>query len=270
MTRKVRIKRIQQALGVTADGVIGVETLSALERALDLVEPAPAAEDAGTHGAPAGHRGLILSRTGIDTLIRFEISSPAYYNRALKAPSWPGGESGVTIGIGYDLGYQSKTQIKADWGPFLPDATVTHLASAAGIRGQDAKGAARALKQAGVRVSLEAATEVFSTVSLPEYARRTQKTYPGTAKLPADAQSALVSLVYNRGTKLTGARRREMLNIRAHVMAGDLEAIADEIVAMKRLWIGRNLDGLLKRRNTEAALVRGSDRVYDPAELVYV
>src|SRR5438067_11642326 len=28
---------------------------------------------------------------------------------------WPGGESGVTIGIGYDLGFATSEQFKADW-----------------------------------------------------------------------------------------------------------------------------------------------------------
>jgi GH24 family phage-related lysozyme (muramidase) len=35
-----------------------------------------------------------------------------------------------------------------------------------------------------------------------------------------------------------------------------LQKISDNIVSMKRLWIGKNLDGLLKRRDKEAELVK--------------
>lgn len=262
MDIKSRIERIQKQLGVSVDGVIGVETVSALERVLGIVKP-----DAE---APSGHKGLVLSRRGIDKLIAFEISSESYYTAKLSAPTWPGGASGATIGIGYDLGYRTKAQIKADWSAHLPESQVAHLMSAANIRGADARGATQALKQAGVRVPLAAAMAVFSATTLPEFAALTLKTYPGTNKLPADAQSALVSLVYNRGAKLTGNTRVEMANLAPLVKSGDLAGIAREISAMKRLWVGKNLDGLLKRRDDEAALVRGSNRAYDPAELVYV
>jgi GH24 family phage-related lysozyme (muramidase) len=119
-------------------------------------------------------------------------------------------------------------------------------------------------------VPLEAAQRVFWSVTLPEFGALTRKTYPGAEKLPPDAQAALVSLVYNRGSSLSGARRAEMANIRRHVARGDLEAIAKELEAMKRLWVGKGLDGLLTRRDREARLVRGSNRAYEPAELIFV
>ena len=40
--------------------------------------------------------------------------------------------------------------------------------------------------------------------------------------------------------------------------AGDLQEIADQIRAMKRLWVGKGVDGLLKRRDAEADLVESS------------
>lgn len=269
MEIELRIERVQKKLGVDADGIVGVETLSALERALGIVTH-EAITEPEAHSPPAGHKGLVLSRGGIAKIIGFEISSEGYYNSKLTAPTWPGGASGVTIGIGYDLGYRTKGAIRADWSSYLPQGMVDDLTAAAGIRGADAKGVARSLKQAGVRVPLEAAQSVFSRVAIPEYAALTREVYPGTDKLPADAQTALVSLVYNRGGRLSGQRRLEMLNIRSHVKKQNLPAIADEIVAMKRLWIGKGLDGLLDRRDAEAALVRGSARAYDTSELIYV
>lgn len=261
-----RIKRIQRTLGVDDDGLIGVDTVSALERALAIVA-VPSTPGLGT---PLVDKGLVLSRTGIGELVADEISSEAFYVAQLSWPTWPGGASGVTIGIGYDLGYRTKAAIAADWRAHLTPATVDHLRAAAGIRGGDAKGVARSLKQAGVRVPLAVAKAVFFAVSLPEFAALTRRTYPGTEQLPADAQAALVSLIYNRGSGLDGSRRVEMANIKKHVRDQNLEAIAREIEAMKRLWVGKNLDGLLKRRDREARLVRGSARSYQPDELVYV
>jgi GH24 family phage-related lysozyme (muramidase) len=90
----------------------------------------------------------------------------------------------------------------------------------------------------------------------------TGRAFPGVTKLPPDAQGALVSLVFNRGTSMQGHRRREMREIRDAIARTDfkmsklLEAIATSIESMIRLWIGKGLDGLIRRRKAEAALVR--------------
>jgi GH24 family phage-related lysozyme (muramidase) len=80
--------------------------------------------------------------------------------------------------------------------------------------------------------------------------------------LPLDAQGALVSLVYNRGTSMVDNspedRRREMRAVRDAVAAGDLERIATELRSMKRLWVGKKQDGLLRRRDAEADLVESA------------
>ena len=50
----------------------------------------------------------------------------------------------------------------------------------------------------------------------------------------------------------------------------DLDGIAQQILSMKRLWEGRGLDGLLRRREREAALVTGSIHDYEALELVKI
>jgi GH24 family phage-related lysozyme (muramidase) len=47
----------------------------------------------------------------------------------------------------------------------------------------------------------------------------------------------------------------EMRTIRDAVKVGDLVTIVKQLRYMKRLWIGKGLDGLLRRRDAEAALV---------------
>lgn len=254
---ETRIARIQRHIGVQGDGRVGPITVSALERELG-VSPSSA------------QWSLEVSRKGLAQLVRFEVSSEAHYERKLQAPYWPGGASGVTVRIGYDLGTHSAKGIATDFAPHVSDAHVKRLQSAAGKRGTSARRLAARLRSDGIRISLDVANKVFQGASLPSYAQKTRQTYPGVHRLPADAQAMLLSLVYNRGTKLSGASRREMRAIAPLVKRKDLAGIADQIVAMKRLWDEDELPGLHRRRDREARLVRNSKRHYDPDEFVRV
>ena len=79
--------------------------------------------------------------------------------------------------------------------------------------------------------------------------------WPKLDELEINAQIALISIVFNRGTSTKGDSRREMRNIKELVIQKDYEGIAQQIISMKRLWVGKNLDGLLKRRDIEAKMV---------------
>jgi GH24 family phage-related lysozyme (muramidase) len=54
---------------------------------------------------------------------------------------------------------------------------------------------------------------------------------------------------------MEGPRRAEMRAVRDAVAVQDLAEIAAQLRAMKRLWEGQGLDGLLRRREAEAQLV---------------
>lgn len=166
---------------------------------------------------------------------------------------WPGASSGITIGMGYDLGYVTVDQFETDWHGVLTGPQLTTLKTAIGLIGIKAKN--RAAQYANVRIKRADAEKVFTERTIPAQAFKTAQAFPGLDKLPLDAQGALVSLVYNRGTSMVGDRRKEMRAIRDAVPKGDLQEIAKQIRAMKRLWAGQGLDGLLKRRDAEAALV---------------
>ena len=170
---------------------------------------------------------------------------------------WPGGDSGITIGIGYDLGYVTVDQFESDWGPLLTEATREKLKSAIGLRGTKAKNKAPDFKS--IRIKPEHAEAVFRERSIPLYTFRTEQAFPGVELLPLDAHGALVSLVFNRGTSMVDKagedRRREMRAIRDAVPRQDLREIALQLRSMKRLWEGKGLDGLIKRREDEALLV---------------
>jgi len=252
-----RIKHIQKYFKLEPDGIIGPATLTAIEDRLF--------NDADK---PKDDYSLTISSAGMEQLVRHEIVSKTYYNKFLKHPIWPGGASGVTIGIGYDLGYNRVSQIQRDWSGKVSDLDLEKLKKVSGLKADKAKQQLRRLKT--VSVTFDDATTVFSESTLPRYAASARKAYPGIENMHADAQAALLSLVYNRGTSMSGSRRKEMAAIRALVLQQDYDGIAQQILSMKRLWQGKGLSGLLKRRDDEAELVSHSGRAYKKSELIRV
>ena len=250
-----RLRRIQQALGVTADGVLGPETLTALERRLDIQVSARAVS-------------LACSCASLELIVRFEVGSRQRYQKEFQRPTWPGGQSGVTIGIGYDLGMTPRAQITSDWEIHLFEPELAALLAVQGVTGPAAKRLAQGVSH--VAIPLKAAEEVFYLKTLPQFAALTRATFPGVGKLPADAQGAMLSLVYNRGAGLAGDRRREMAEIARllRVDAPDLDAVADQFESMKRLW--PDMKGLRDRRQREADVIRAANRDYTPEEIVRV
>lgn len=170
---------------------------------------------------------------------------------------FPGGVSGITLGRGYDLGHHTLEEFKRDWGPYLSPEQLEMLSQAVGKTGPEAQALAK--KFVGIDIDENAAAEVFDKVSAPKYIELARRTFPGFDELPANAQGALVSLVYNRGGSLKGASRVDMREIhdiiKDGVQEGDLEKIAHKLRDMKRLWKNKGLDGLLRRRDEEAELI---------------
>ena len=211
---------------------------------------------------------MTVSLKAIDFIIQQEVSSKDAYNRNAAQPTWPQGESGVTIGIGYDLGYNSAAEIASDW-DILPAAQITLLQSASGKKGTVARDflAANPSLRATV-IPYDTAVGVFVSKSLPKVAAEALAIYPGLDQLFPDAAGALISMVYNRGDSLTGDRRKEMRAIVPLVAAKDYIGIAAQIDASKRLWQGIGMAGLVSRRENEAALIRNADRQYAANETV--
>lgn len=232
----------QRQHGLQALGIVGPKTL-AVARGLGF---APATEGSTTSLA---HQKHFFSEKALQLILDSE---------GLNQPGkWPGGDSGVTIGIGYDLGHVTASEFEADWGGYLPAGQLQHLKKAIGLRGPMAKGMAGEFSY--IRIGREDAEKVFEERTLPRYLALARGAFPGFDELHRDAQGALVSLVYNRGAAMhddsPGDRRREMRAVRDAVTKKDLEEIARQIRAMKRLWEGKGLGGLLKRREAEADLV---------------
>lgn len=203
-----------------------------------------------------------LSKRAFDLIIQFETGGREYYENFLKRPTWPGGASGVTIAAGYDLGYE--THLDRDWGKFLKPDELNRLARCLGKTGQRAKQALSGVRD--IIIKWEWAEEVFNENTLPQEIRKTLATFPNSAeRLSADAFGALVSLIFNRGTDLSGDRRREMQqikNILADPHSKDShQRIAAQVRLMKRLWKdNKSSDGdLVDRREAEAQLIESGN-----------
>lgn len=226
-------------------------------------------QDALVIQPPAGSFYLQVSKKSIDALISYEITSEGFYNKRLTNPVWPGGVSGITIGIGYDLGCTKADTIKKDWGNYLASQDLNRLLNVAELSSDAAARKLGSVKS--IVIPLQAAKKVFYQVILPRFAKLTRNTYPGTENLFADAQGALISLVYNRGCSLGNTDgRKEMRAIKPLVAAKDYKGIAGQFVSMKRLWDPKKMPGLISRRDTEASMILQAGREYSAEEIIRV
>lgn len=204
--------------------------------------------------------GLKISREGYQLILNHEVGGgPSYYNAALKRPEWPGGASGVTIGVGYDLGYNTREQIAKDWCMLSPDI-LTRLQSCAGITGLAAQ-----RKLAGVRsivIPWDIANEVYQKSTIPRFAAMTKKAYPGIETLHPHIQSAELSWTFNRGAGITDSPRDLEKRLIRRDTPSAPKNLPAHFRASKRLWVGKGMDGLLRRREDEARLIEAALTTY--------
>lgn len=201
---------------------------------------------------------LSISSDAKRLIVFYEVTSENYYKSKLMAPVWPGGESGVTIGIGYDLGYATQEDLKNEWGSYVHPFVLNRLASVCGKKGQDAEAA---LSNIGnVRIDWISAFPQFVDKLLPIFVAQTETFCSNLDDVHEDCRGALTSLVFNRGTALRlkndpSDSRREMRDIRDLMARKQYGDVPQRFLDMQRLWIGRpSARGVVTRRAAEAAL----------------
>lgn len=191
-----------------------------------------------------------LSDAGLELLLEHEVGGgKAYFDKYLSTPTWPGFESGITIGIGYDLGYATETAFKTHWSA-LDEEILERLQKSLGVKGLNARPFVSAFKD--IKIEWDLALEVFKTHTCAQHTLNMLRFAPAAVDLPPDAQAALFSLVFNRGTSTKGERRVEMAQIAQVISAGQPEKVPFLIRQMKRLWPQGS--GLVRRREDEAKL----------------
>lgn len=213
-----------------------------------VVPPAPPGLDAaaGTApllGAPGGgaQAKLRLSPEGRRFIMREEGQGPA-----TLVPHWPGGNSGVTLGFGYDLGGRTAAEVLADLqASGLEAAAAEAMAGAAGRTGDKAR--EWVARHAGaVRLTLSQREALFER-TVPPYEAAVRR---GVA-VPVNPNEfdALVSFAFNAGP---GAFARSAF--RAALNEGD-RARAAELWADTRIPADPRLAaGIRGRRQREIAL----------------
>ena len=194
-----------------------------------------------------------LPTEGVTFIAREEVGGRDFYETHTAVLHWPGEFSGITIGVGYDLRFSTDV-FEGDWGDKLPHEALAALRPHLGERGNEAE--AEALSR--FRIPWTTAWQVFIGRSLPLQIDRTEGVYTTLKQLPGLCRSVLVSLVYNRGTRLQDKpgkdTRREMRTIHDLLADGRTDEVADQMLSMRRLW--PNSRGLRERREREAALWR--------------
>lgn len=200
---------------------------------------------------------LRITQSGIDMIVGFEVTSPEVYEKKYRNPIWPGGASGVTIGIGYDLGYYNYAQVSAHWGKYVSPEMLKAMLSVRGLKGLSAKAQAAAYKDR-IDIPYNIASKVFAESTLPDFAEQTKDTWDGIEKLHPYIQDSMLSLCYNRGsdTDPQKDRRKEMHQLKALIKVNDVSGIAKKFREMKRLW--PKVKGLRDRRDKEADHVMAS------------
>ncbi|MEM7049076.1 MAG: hypothetical protein AAF604_05430 [Acidobacteriota bacterium] len=208
--------------------------------------PAPAPEPEGSSQVLPGFRGdtgWIHRREG-----------------HVGAPYWPGGLSGVTLDPGIDLGHAEPWLIELAYRHRTTPSQWRAMLRAMGVRGESAN---RLLERdpalRSVQIDQPAAAEIFPYLLKP-YWRALRRRFPTLTKayIPAEVQTALLSLAYNRGTW-----NRDLASLHLPLQQRDWSALAARIEAMQQ---DHELAGIRRRRRVEGFLISGHSTIPRPTE----
>jgi len=202
-----------------------------------------------------------ISERATSLIISSEVSGVPQYNQKFHNPTWPGGGSGVTIGVGYDLGFVSAREFHEAWSHYLVAQDFNALLGCCGLQARLAR---EALDRVGhIDIPWQVADRQFREEIRPRCIGETQSVLPNCDLLSPDSLGALVSLVYNRGAagflvpspKDAAGRFTEMRNIRSLMDAKQFDGIPAQLLSMRRLWeAAPDGRGLVLRRELEAQL----------------
>jgi hypothetical protein len=202
-----------------------------------------------------------VSQTAFNLIVQHETGGQNYYERVYGGhPEWPGGASGITIGFGYDLGYVSATEFKADWSSALGQSVVdrfinTHTigANGSGLGASRMKTLVRQLRD--IVIIWETAEKVFRSTTLPKFALLTDRHLPNCEELNGDCFGALVSVTFNRGASydMSGDRYTEMRAIKKAMQNKTFSEIPGLIRDMTRIWAWTSIEAEMRRRREDEA-----------------
>ena len=219
--------------------------------AIRWIDSAPTTSAEQFHEIPSTTQ---ISQQAFDLIVESEVSSRAVYEKKYRGPIWPGFRSGVTVGIGYDVGQTSAAIVQSDWSGVIPAAMLNALKTAVGVTGPAAQQRALQLRSV-VDIPFNSAIKVHANQVIPRWVAVVERALgPNVSLLKPDCLGALVSLTYNRGASFSRSDDRftEMRAIKNCVGTKQFAKIPGQIRSMKRLW--PSTSGLPGRREREAVL----------------
>lgn len=207
---------------------------------------------------------LPISLAAVELIVAEEDTGENFYNKHYEHPEWPGGASGVTILLGYDLGYATRAKVIHDLQGKIPDAMLNACLSVTGLTGSRAASALAGVKNK-IAIPFTVALDVFLHNDMPEWIATVRHSLPNTEVLPPDCLGMLTSLTYNRGASFnnSGDRYREMRAIKDDMVAQNFDDIPNQFRLMARLW--PSTSGVYKRRFHEATLFEQGLRSITPS-----
>ena len=202
---------------------------------------------------------LDISQKSVDLIIYYEVGGKKYYDTQYKSPivpAWQTTQSGVTVGFGFDLGYNTKDQIQKAFEGILSQNEIDSLKSVSGLKGKNAYYNGLPKVKNKIVINYDQAEKVFKRDSLPRFTKQTSDAFKiSRNRLHPHSNGALTSLVFNRGPSMSDSdSRKEMRWIRNNISIGKEEKVPSDIRSMKRLWSYTKLKGLHLRRDAEAKL----------------
>ena len=171
-------------------------------------------------------------------------------------PYWPGGQSGVTLDPGVDLGNADRQLAEQLFASRLTPEQWKAVGTVIGLKGESAR---QALQQdpilSSIRITQDQANDIMPYAARPYWKGISDRFASLTASAtPAAVQTVLLSLAYNRGFK------NEALDVlHDPLSSGNWAGVAKAIGEMQQ---DHPLEGIRLRRRLEAALVE--------AELAYL
>ena len=122
-----------------------------------------------------------------------------------RSAYWPGGESGVTLDPGFDLGYQTEERLRSHYDQVLTEQELRACLSVIGLRGRTALNALHSdtLEKEilrGIEIPMGQQQDLFPAVAR-SYWKNICARFPVLRDecTPRAVQTALLSLSYNRG-----------------------------------------------------------------------
>lgn len=216
----------------------------------------------------------LSKKTINDSILAYEIgwdtkSGFAYYNKFLQSPTVPdptNTDSGVTLAVGIDCGYNTPQQIRTLFSGFIPASDVELLVKCSGLKKQAAVNMLPSVKH--IKLPIDSALLIFYNHTISIFSKLAYSIYPAMVNINPVEQTCIVSLVFNRGTKLDGDRRKEMKALVDAIKRDNDKEMGGLFRSMKRLWA--NTKGLQIRYERLAKIIETPDFTVPQEDLLVV